>query len=89
MWRGQDGNVCSRETLVFQEELMPDKDMKFLTDAERRAHQEAERCRLERALEEGLRESFPASDPANVTQPVPQNGRRKQKRRLTERIAIG
>jgi hypothetical protein len=27
--------------------------------------------RLERALEEGLEESFPASDPVNVTQPPP------------------
>ena len=30
---------------------------------------EAERLRLERALEEGLEETFPASDPVNVTQP--------------------
>jgi hypothetical protein len=27
------------------------------------------RDRLERALEEGLEESFPGSDPVNVTQP--------------------
>ena len=30
-----------------------------------------EKRRLEQALEEGLRETFPASDPVNVTQPPP------------------
>ena len=29
------------------------------------------RSRLERSLEEGLEDSFPASDPINVTQPPP------------------
>jgi len=64
------------------------EDMEFISEAERRALAEAERCRLERALEEGLQESFPASDPVNVTQPVPSNGQRGGKRRLTERIAL-
>jgi hypothetical protein len=36
------------------------------TDAEA-----AEKRRLDRALEEGLEETFPASDPVNVTQPPP------------------
>jgi hypothetical protein len=67
---------------------MPSEETEFLTEAERRALAEAERCRLERALEEGLQESFPASDPVNVTQPVPSNGQRPEKRRLTERIPI-
>jgi hypothetical protein len=67
---------------------MRNEDTEFLTEAERRARAEAERSRLERALEEGLEESFPASDPVNVTQPVPLNGRRPEKRRLTERIVI-
>lgn len=31
-----------------------------------------ERCRLETALEEGLEETFPASDPVAVTEPRPQ-----------------
>ena len=31
----------------------------------------AEKRRLERALEERLEETFPASDPVNVTQPPP------------------
>jgi hypothetical protein len=31
----------------------------------------AEKRRLDQALEEGLKETFPASDPVNVTQPAP------------------
>jgi hypothetical protein len=31
----------------------------------------AEKRRLDQALEEGLQETFPASDPVNVTQPAP------------------
>ena len=31
----------------------------------------AEKRQLEEALEEGLEETFPASDPVNVTQPPP------------------
>ena len=30
-----------------------------------------EKRRLDRALEEGLEETFPGSDPVNVTQPAP------------------
>jgi hypothetical protein len=40
----------------------------------RRTHKpadEAEKRRMEQALEEGLEETFPASDPVNVTQPPP------------------
>jgi hypothetical protein len=66
---------------------MPNEDREFLNDAERRALAEAERCRLERALEEGLQETFPASDPVNVTQPFPSRAHRREKRRLTDRIA--
>jgi hypothetical protein len=39
------------------------------------------RDRLERALEQGLEESFPASDPVNVTQPP----RSKEDKRKEER----
>ena len=35
---------------------------------------EAEKRRLEEALEEGLEETFPASDSVNVTQPPPTKG---------------
>ena len=34
----------------------------------------AEKRRLDQALEEGLEETFPASDPVNVTQPPPTKG---------------
>ena len=35
-----------------------------------KAAAEAEKRRLEEALEEGLEETFPGSDPVNVTQPA-------------------
>ncbi len=34
----------------------------------------AEKRRLDDALEEGLEETFPGSDPVNVTQPAPTKG---------------
>lgn len=34
-------------------------------------HKNEEQERLDKALEEGLEDSFPASDPINVTQPPP------------------
>jgi hypothetical protein len=34
----------------------------------------AEKRRLDEALEEGLKETFPGSDPVNVTQPAPSKG---------------
>jgi nicotinate phosphoribosyltransferase len=44
-------------------------------DAKRRQQQlkkqQAEKARLERALEEGLKETFPASDAVAVTEPAP------------------
>ena len=40
----------------------------------------AEKRRLEAALEEGLEETFPASDPVNVTQPPPSKGDHHVKR---------
>ena len=39
-----------------------------------------EKRRLDDALEEGLEETFPGSDPVNVTQPAPSKGDRKVKR---------
>jgi hypothetical protein len=34
----------------------------------------SEKRRLDQALEEGLEETFPGSDPVNVTQPAPSKG---------------
>ena len=42
---------------------------KARTDDQRRTVDEQEKQRLERSLEVGLRDTFPASDPLNVTQP--------------------
>jgi hypothetical protein len=36
-----------------------------------KADKDAERRQLDEALQEGLEETFPASDPINVTQPAP------------------
>ena len=40
-------------------------------EKKRPGEDEKERERLERSLEEGLEDSFPASDPINVVQPPP------------------
>ncbi|MGH6768781.1 MAG: DUF3736 domain-containing protein [Xanthobacteraceae bacterium] len=40
----------------------------------------AERRKLDRSLDEGLEETFPASDPVNVTQPPPSKLDKKPKR---------
>jgi hypothetical protein len=41
--------------------------------------QEQERQRLDRALDRGLEESFPGSDPVNVTQPPPSKEDKRDK----------
>ena len=41
----------------------------------------AEKRRLDQALEEGLEETFPASDPVNVTHPPPSKQDRHAKRK--------
>ena len=40
----------------------------------------SEKRRLDQALEEGLEETFPGSDPVNVTQPAPSKGDHHVKR---------
>jgi hypothetical protein len=40
----------------------------------------AEKRQLDEALEEGLEETFPASDPVNVTQPAPSKADQHVKR---------
>jgi hypothetical protein len=42
---------------------------------------DAEKRRLDDALEEGLEETFPGSDPVNVTQPAPSKGDHHIKRK--------
>ncbi len=44
-------------------------------------HESAEKRRLDQALEEGLEETFPGSDPVNVIQPPPSKGDHHVKRK--------
>ena len=48
-----------------------------LDDKTKRDPGEVRKRRLERSLEQGLEDSFPASDPINVTQPAPTRRKRK------------
>jgi hypothetical protein len=41
---------------------------------------EKERKRVENSLEKGLEDTFPASDPINVTQPAPSSADKRPKR---------
>ena len=55
--------------------------MEHESKADRRKEAEAaEKRKLEKALEEGLEETFPASDPVNVTQPAPSKEDKRDKR---------
>ena len=47
---------------------------------DKRKREDARKRKLERSLEQGLEDSFPASDPVNVTQPAPSR-RSNDKRR--------
>jgi hypothetical protein len=49
--------------------------------SDRKDAESAEKRRLDQALEEGLVETFPASDPVNVAQPAPSKADRHVKRR--------
>jgi hypothetical protein len=57
-----------KRTVVEEEEL---------DDKTKRDREEVRKRRLERSLEQGLEDSFPASDPINVTQPAPNRRKRK------------
>jgi hypothetical protein len=54
-----------------------------------KAHQDAEKRHLEEALEEGLEETFPASDPVNVTQPPPSKADHHIKRKRGAGVSGG
>ena len=54
---------------------MPHSGSKPKTD------ESAEKRRLDDALEEGLEETFPGSDPVSVTQPAPTTGDRHVRRK--------
>jgi len=46
--------------------------------AERERREAKEKRRLDEVLEEGLEETFPGSDPVNITQPAPSREDRKK-----------
>jgi hypothetical protein len=52
-----------------------------VSDIDAGSQDRAEKRRLDDALEEGLKGTFPASDPVSVTQPPPSKGDRHLKRR--------
>jgi hypothetical protein len=49
----------------------------YVLDEDRPEKQAERRRHLEKSLEQGLEDSFPASDPINVTQPPPSKGDKK------------
>jgi hypothetical protein len=49
--------------------------------SDHKAAEATEKRRLDRALEEALQETFPASDPVNVTQPPPSKADHHVKRK--------
>jgi hypothetical protein len=51
------------------------------TRADPKDTKRTEKRRLDQALEEGLEETFPGSDPVNVTQPPPSKGDHHVKRK--------
>jgi hypothetical protein len=66
--QGETSMAIPRQTVVEEER----------DDKSKREREDARKRRLERSLEQGLEDSFPASDPINVTQPAPT---RRDKRR--------
>ena len=54
-------------------------DDKTRRDREKRDRDEAQKRSLERSLEQGLEDSFHASDPISVVQPPPTVGDRKKR----------
>jgi hypothetical protein len=64
---------CFAEPAHVREAAMTRSGSKTKNDDEKR--------RLDSALEEGLEESFPASDPPNLTQPPPTKGDQNVRRK--------
>jgi hypothetical protein len=59
----------------------PEDGSEAMTRRTDKPAEEAEKRQMEQALEEGLEETFPASDPVNVTQPPPSKGDHHVKRK--------
>ena len=54
-------------------------------DKSKREREDARKRKLERSLERGLEDSFPASDPVNVTQPAPPAAIRGENKKIRRR----
>jgi hypothetical protein len=70
--------LCSRVTILQERAMGIPNDSVTENEIAEKRRQEAEEERkaarrrsLEKSLDEGLEDSFPASDPINVTQPPP------------------
>jgi hypothetical protein len=48
--------------------------------SQRKSNDETKKAELEEQLEEGLEETFPASDPVSVAQPAPSSGDRPRRK---------
>jgi hypothetical protein len=57
--------------MVARSAKSPAPSEAFMTHSPDPNDKQAEKRKLDEALEEGLEETFPASDPVNVTQPPP------------------
>ena len=73
---------CSAMIWINPEGKMDTKPRRHQNTAESEA-KEKERRRLEKSLEEGLEDSFPASDPINVTQPPPSVQDKEEKKKAS------
>jgi hypothetical protein len=72
------GNPCASQGetgMAIPKQTVEDE----LDDKSKGEREEARKRKLEHSLEQGLEDSFPASDPVNVTQPAPSRRNRKRK----------
>jgi len=67
-------SLARRTTMAIPKRTVVEEE---LDDKTKRDREEVRKRRLERSLEQGLEDSFPASDPINVTQPAPTRRKRK------------
>jgi hypothetical protein len=72
---GQLQNRCAELVRSHQEASMTG------SGSDSKGAKSAEKRRLDDALEEGLEETFPGSDPVNVTQPAPSKADQHVKRK--------
>src|SRR5258708_36114323 len=66
--QGETSMAIPKQTVVEEER-----------DRSKREREDARKRKLERSLERGLEDSFPASDPVNVTQPAPTRSDKRRK----------